>query len=77
MVPQKAVQVAILSGQDDRAAGAADGVGDITFLEEHALIRQPIHVRRGVDLRTIGTDGVGRVVISEDEQNIRPLRGVE
>ena len=67
----------VLPGQDDRAAGAADGVGDITFLEEHPLIRQPIHVGRGVDLRTVSADRVRRVVISEDEQNIRLLCGVE
>ena len=67
----------VFPSEDDRATGAADGVGDITFLEEHALIRQPIHVRRGVDLRTISANCMRRVVISEDEQNIRLLCGVE
>ena len=67
----------VLPSQDDRATGTADGVGDITFLEQHALICQPIHVGRGVDLRTVSADRVRRVVISEDEQNIRPLCGVE
>ena len=67
----------VFPSEDDCATGPADGVGDITFLEQHALICQPIHVGRGVDLRTISADRVRRVVISEDEQNVRPLRGLE
>lgn len=65
----------VLPSQNDCATGAADGVGDITLLEKHTFICQPIHVRCGVDLRTISADGVRRVVIGEDEQDVWPLRG--
>jgi hypothetical protein len=42
----EAVQVAVFAGLDDGAAGAADGVGHETALELHALLREPVHVRR-------------------------------
>ena len=76
-VAEKAVQMTVLPGQDDRATGTANGVRDITLLEKHAFICQSIHVGRGVDLRTISANCMRRVVISEDEQNIRPLCGLE
>ena len=45
-----------------------------TFLRRAA---QPVHVRRLVDLRPVGADSVGGVVIGEDENNVWPLSGIK
>ena len=72
-VHQKPVQVAVLAGEDHRAAWPADRVGDVTLAESHALLRDTIHVRRPVDARAIRADRPRRVVVGENEEDIRPL----
>ena len=72
-VHQKPVQVTVLAGEDHRAAWPADRVGDVTLAESHALLRDTIHVRRLVDARAIRADRPRRVVVGENEEDIRPL----
>ena len=62
-----------LAGQNDCPAGATDGVTDIAFLKEHAFSGNAVHVGCSVDLRAVGTDGMGRMVVSKDKHDIRAL----
>ena len=63
----------VLPGQDRGAARRADGVGREHVLEERAFARQPIEVRRLVDLRPVRADGVRRVVVGHDEDDVRAV----
>ncbi len=69
-VRHHAGEVPVLAGEDGGAAGRADRVGDEGVAEQHALGGQPVDVRRLVDARAVGADGVGRVVVGEDQQDI-------
>ena len=74
-VAEEAIEMTVLAGEDHRPAGAADRVADITFLKQHALARNPIHVRCGIDLGTVGTDGVRGVVVGKDKENVGAFGG--
>ena len=65
-----AVEVRILPGEQRGAAGRADGIGDKRIREPHAFLGEPVDVRRLVHLRAIGGDGVLRVVVGEDEEDV-------
>ena len=69
-----AVDMAVLAGKNRRPAGSADGVHHIAAIEPKPLRRESVHVRRLVDLAAVGADGVGRMVIRHDEQNVRSRR---
>jgi len=55
-----------------RAARRADRVGDEHVVEPQALARQPVDVRRRVHARPVGTDGMRRMVVGHDEDDVRP-----
>ena len=74
-VAEEAIEMTVLAGEYHRPARAADGIADITFLEQHPFARDAVHVRRGVDLRAVRTNGVCRVVVGKDKENIRALVG--
>ncbi len=64
------VQVAVLPRQDRRPARRADRVGHERVAEQHPLARDPINVRRLVDLRPVRADRMGSVVVGHDEQDV-------
>ena len=73
-VVHEPVLVAVLARLDDGPAGSAYGVRAETVLKEHALGGELVYVGRGVDglePTVVGPDGVRRVVVREDEQNVR------
>ena len=69
-----AVQVRVLAGQNRGAARRADRVRGKHVREQRALAGQPIDVRRLVDARPVGADGVRRVVVGHDEDDVGPGR---
>ena len=44
------------------------------ILERCALKCNAIQVRCLIDLRSVGTDGLGRVIVRKDEQDVRAFR---
>ncbi len=71
-----AVLVRILAGQEGGAAGGADGVGDEGVGEAGSFVGQAVEVWRLVDLGAVGRDGVLRVVVGEEEEDVRAGRRV-
>ena len=71
------VHVRILAGQDDGAAGSADGIGDEGAIETHAFLGDAVDVRRLVQLPrvAVGADGLIGMVIGEDEDDVGLLGG--
>ena len=69
-----AVDVVVGAGEHAGAAGGADGVGAEGILEAQAAMGQAIQLRRLVDAAAIGGEGVGRVVIGKDEEEVGSLR---
>lgn len=72
----KTVQVRVLAGLNDGASGSANRIGHIALAKQDALRCQSIQVRRWSDFRqhaAIGADGLGRVIIGENEEDIGPL----
>lgn len=74
-VPIHAVQVAVLAREDDGPHRPADGVGDVALVEAHAFAGKAVDVGRLVDLRPVRADGLVRVVVAVDEEDVRPLGG--
>ena len=70
-----AVDVRVLAGEDGGAARRADRVGGEDVFEERALFGNAIEVRRLVDARPIGADGVRRVIVRHDEDDVGPIGG--
>ena len=72
-VVHEAILVAVLAGDDDCPARSADRVGAKAFPEEHALGSQAVDVRRGINAlepAVVGADGVGSVIVAEDEDDV-------
>ena len=65
-----AVEVRILASQDCGTARRADGIRGEDAGQERALARQAVEVRRRVDFRPVRADGVRRVVVGHDEDDV-------
>ena len=75
---EEAVFVAVFSGEDGSAAGAANGVGDHAALEEHAFCGDAVEVGRRGDFgerTSVGTECLGGVVVGKDKDNVRAIGG--
>ena len=72
-VVRKAVQVAVLSGEDGRTRRPADRVRHHAAVKAHAALGDPVDVRRLEQLPfvTVGADGLIRVIVGEDEDDVR------
>ncbi len=68
------VDVAVGAGQQGRPARCAERVGREEVLEPDPGLADRVDVGRGVDHRPVGADGVGRVVVAEEEQDVGPAR---
>ena len=66
-----AVHMVVGAGQNRRATGGADGVADIAVVHPHALLGQAVDVGGLVDAMPVTADGLGRMVVGHDENNIR------
>jgi hypothetical protein len=65
-----AVEMRILPGEQRGATGRADGIGDKRILEPHAFPGEAVNVGCLVHLRTVSRDGVLRVVVGKDEEDV-------
>ena len=70
-----AVQVAVFAGEDCGTARRADRIDGIAAVKPHPLIREPVQLRRLVHSAAVGADGVRRVVVRHDEQDVRAIGG--
>lgn len=68
---RNAIDVRIFAGEDRRAARSANGVDRKTIAETHSFFSDAVDVWRLVDLAAVGADGVGRMVIRHNENDIR------
>ena len=69
----KPVLVAVLAGQDGRAARPADRVGDERIPKDRALVRDAVQVRRRVEV-AVRADGPQRVIVGHDVQDVGFVR---
>lgn len=72
-VSHKTVQVAVLSGLNDGTAWPANAVCAEAVGKKPPLVGNAIQVRRLVDPGSVRTNGMSRVVVREDKNNIRTL----
>ena len=65
----------VAPGENGRAAGAALGIRRKRILEQHALARHAIKVRRLHPRRTVGSGVLPTPVIENNEEDVRPRFG--
>ena len=68
-----AVEVAVLAGEHRRPRRGRDGVGGKAVVEHHSVLGQAVHVRGVGQGLVVRRDGVGSVVVREDEDHVGPL----
>ena len=61
----------VRAGEDRRPAGCAERVRGVAAVETCALGSDPVDVRRRVHPAAVGADGLRRVVVGQDEQDVR------
>ena len=66
----EAVQMAVLSCQNDGAAGSAYRVGNEAIFESHSFRSDAVDVGCFVAVRSISADRLVPVVIREDEEDV-------
>ena len=77
-VTHESIQVAMFAGLNHRTAGAANGVRAKAIDEQHAFVGKAIDVGRGSHILQptfVGANGMGRMVIREDKQDIGTFYG--
>ncbi len=74
-VVEHPVGVAVFSGDDHRAGWSAYGVGHQRAIEANSFCRDPVDVRRLVQNRAVGPDGLIGVIVRDDQQNVGCRRG--
>ena len=75
-VVAQAVEVAVLSRQDDGPARGADAVRAEAVVEPDALAGDAVHGRRRVEPAPVAAHGLGRVVVGHDEEDVRAGRRI-
>ena len=68
-----AVDMRVLTGQDRRPARRADGISREHVCEQRAVAREPIDVRGLVDVRAVGANRMGGVIVRHDEHDVRTI----
>jgi hypothetical protein len=71
-IVQNPVYVAMLTGLYHRPAWSADGIGAERISEDHPLLRQPVYIGSLINYRAVSADGLQRVIIGKDKNNIGP-----
>lgn len=65
-----AVDVVVRAAEHGGARRRADAVGDVAVVEAHALVGDAVEVGRAVDAGAVARDGLGRVVVRHDEDDV-------
>lgn len=68
-----AVEVAVLAGEHRCPRRGRDGVGGKAVVKHHSVLGQAVHVRGVGQGLVVRRDGVGSVVVREDEDHVGPL----
>ena len=68
------IEVRVLSRQDGRPARRADRVRGKDVRQQRTFAGDAVEIRRLVDARAIGPNGVRRVVVGHDEDDVGPVR---
>ena len=68
--------MAVLAGNDRGAARAADGIDGKAVVKPHASFRQPVEIGSLVDLAAVSADGVRRVIITHDVEDVQASGGL-
>ena len=76
-VARESVQVAVLSGQDRRSRRPANRIRDETPVEPHAVLSNPIQIRRLIALAAVAAKCLVTVVVRHDEQDVRTVSCAE
>ena len=66
----ESVLVTVLTRKDTSPAWSADRIGAEVRFEESSFRGNPVDVRSVVDFRTVSRDGLGGVIVREDEDDI-------
>ncbi len=70
----------MLAGHDDGAAGSTNRIGHIALIQPHPFLSDAVDVRGGGHLGqppAVSADRVTRMIVGHDEENIRPLGGID
>ena len=67
------VGVVIQTGEDHAAAGGAGGGGAEAVLEPHALLGEPVHIRRADDLVAVAAQSLPPVIVGNRQDDVRTL----
>jgi hypothetical protein len=67
--------VGVQAGEDGRAAGGTDGVGGEVAIEAEAFVGEAVDVWCGIAIGAVGADGLGAVIIGEDEDDVGAIGG--
>ncbi len=65
----------MFAGEDRRPARCTDGVGDARMIEPHALLGNPVNIGGLDQAVVVGRDGLVRMVIRHDEDDVGPAGG--
>ena len=74
-VSAKAIQMAVFPRKDAGAGRAANRIGTEGMEKNRAFLSQTINVRRLIDFRSVGANGLHRVIIGKNEDNVGTLGG--
>ena len=64
------IDVIVGASQYCGSTGSADRVGDVTVIESHSLVGEPVKIRRVIDSPAVAADRFGRVIVRHDEKNV-------
>lgn len=64
------IDMVVRSSQDRCPRRCADRVGDVAVVELHTLRGKTVNVGCVVDASAVGTDGLGRMVVGKDEDDV-------
>jgi hypothetical protein len=56
--------------QNGCSGGCTDSIRTEAVVKAHALVGDPIEIRRPIDPTAVATHGMGSVVVGHDEQNV-------
>lgn len=73
VIVHEAIDMAVLSGENDGAAWSADGIGAEAFIEAHALTGQFVDIGSGIEHvvdPVVSSNGMRGVVVGENKDNV-------
>ena len=69
-IGELSIQVTVFSGQNHGSAWSANGIGDESAIEKHAILGNTIDVRGFITVGTISGNGLISMIIGKDEKHV-------